>query len=153
MATTLDTWDEIRARVLTRDGHRCTVSRLLGGQCRGRLHVHHIVPRADGGTDEDDNLATACARHHPIWERLREAIVHARINAADPADLARARAVRRAARWVRAAGVHFDTSMEVEEELFGRWGRARALAADEAAREHLLALWRQARARRATVAA
>jgi len=75
---TLDTWDEIRERVLARDGHRCTVSRLLGGQCRGLLHVHHIIPRNEGGPDHEDNLATVCARHHPIWERLRESVVHAR---------------------------------------------------------------------------
>jgi 5-methylcytosine-specific restriction endonuclease McrA len=79
MTTTFtDTWDEIRARVLARDEHRCTVSRLLGGECRGRLHVHHIEPRSEGGTDDEDNLATVCARHHAIWERLRQRVLYAR---------------------------------------------------------------------------
>lgn len=72
-----DTWDEIRERVLLRDGHRCTVSRLLGGGCAGLFHVHHIIPRAEGGPDHEDNLATVCARHHPIWETLRRRIVDA----------------------------------------------------------------------------
>lgn len=27
-------------------------------------HVHHIKRKADGGTDHDDNLLAACARHH-----------------------------------------------------------------------------------------
>ena len=71
----METWDSIRDRILARDGRRCTVSRLIGGGCKGDLHVHHIVPRDEGGTDEDDNLGTTCARHHPMWEALRAAIL------------------------------------------------------------------------------
>lgn len=79
MTTVLtDTWDEIRERVLARDGNRCTVSRLLGGRCAGLLHVHHIRPRGEGGTDDEDNLATVCARHHPLWERLRQNVLRTR---------------------------------------------------------------------------
>lgn len=76
--TATDTWHETRERILARDGHRCTVSRLLGGTCGGALHVHHIRPRSEGGTDDDDNLATACARHHPLWERLRQNVLRTR---------------------------------------------------------------------------
>jgi len=67
-----------RAAVLDRDGHRCTVSRLLGGECSQRLDVHHIVPRREGGGDELDNLASVCASHHPRWEALRRAILNER---------------------------------------------------------------------------
>lgn len=68
----------VRAQVLQRDGRRCTVARLLGGDCSDEpLHVHHIVPRSDGGTDDVDNLATACATHHPTWEALRRQLVRA----------------------------------------------------------------------------
>jgi len=70
------TWRDTRSRVLARDGNRCTVARLLGGTCAPPpFHVHHIVPRGDGGTDDLDNLATACASHHPIWEALRRQVV------------------------------------------------------------------------------
>lgn len=73
-----ESWDHIRARILDRDGNRCSVGRLLGGACSEHLHVHHLIPRDEGGTDEDDNLLTACARHHPMLEALRRAIVDRR---------------------------------------------------------------------------
>ena len=73
-----DSWDEIRARVLERDGNRCTVGWLLGGRCSRHLHTHHIVPRDLGGTDDDDNLLTACARHHPMVEAIRNEIMRRR---------------------------------------------------------------------------
>jgi hypothetical protein len=73
-----ESWESIRARILARDGNRCTVGRMLGGACSHQLHVHHLIPRDEGGTDEDDNLVTACARHHPMLEAMRRAIVDRR---------------------------------------------------------------------------
>lgn len=70
-----DTWPAARAAALERDGARCSVARLLGGACSPPpLHVHHLVPRREGGTDALDNLVTSCARHHPVLEALREAV-------------------------------------------------------------------------------
>jgi hypothetical protein len=69
-------WETARAIVLDRDGHRCTVSRLLGGRCHGRLHVHHIDP--EGAPYDEDNLGSVCAAHHPRWEALRREIVSSR---------------------------------------------------------------------------
>lgn len=75
-------WKRVRARALARDGHRCTVARLLGGTCSPPsepLHVHHITPLAEGGAAYDlDNVGTSCAKHHPQWEALRRAIVKRR---------------------------------------------------------------------------
>lgn len=69
-------WRVVRSRTLARDGSSCTVAGLLGGACSPILHVHHIEPVADGGAPFDlDNLATVCARHHPMWEALRRGIV------------------------------------------------------------------------------
>jgi 5-methylcytosine-specific restriction endonuclease McrA len=70
-------WTAARAAALERDGHRCSVARLLGGRCSaGPLHVHHIEPIDEGGQPFDlDNLGTVCAAHHPQWEALRRAIV------------------------------------------------------------------------------
>lgn len=78
-------WDQTRALAFERDGHRCTVSRLLGGQCAdGPLHAHHIIAVADGGDPFDvDNVGTSCASHHPVWESLRRILV-ARIMAPPP---------------------------------------------------------------------
>lgn len=70
-------WRVTRRRAIERDGGRCTVSRLLGGACApGSPHVHHIVPLDEGGAEYDlDNLGTACASHHPMWEALRAILV------------------------------------------------------------------------------
>lgn len=75
-----ESWDAIRARVLERDGSRCSVGRLLGGACSHTLHVHHLIPRDEGGTDEDENLLTACAVHHPMLEAMRRFVLDRREN-------------------------------------------------------------------------
>lgn len=67
-------WRALRARVLARDGSRCTVAQLLGGECRGSLHVHHL-DRAEERRLDPDNCGTACASHHPKWEAVRRAIM------------------------------------------------------------------------------
>ena len=50
----------LRFEILRRDGHRC---RYCGrGVDEGaKLTIDHVMPVALGGTDEDDNLVTACA--------------------------------------------------------------------------------------------
>ena|SRR6188508_3881276 len=73
-----DTWEVTRARVIARDGNRCTVSWLLGGACSETLDVHHLIPREEGGTDDDDNLITACHSHHPVVEAVRREVLRRR---------------------------------------------------------------------------
>ncbi len=47
-------WRRTRARILTRDNHRCHY-------CHGPAdQVDHIVSVSQGGTDDDHNLAAAC---------------------------------------------------------------------------------------------
>ncbi len=54
-------------KVLSRDGGRCTYG-MGNKQCNQRvfLHVHHIEPKENGGTDEFSNLQTLCSGHHRI---------------------------------------------------------------------------------------
>ena len=66
-------WRALRAQARARDGNRCTVARLLGGDCHGLLHAHHIDP--DGDPLDLDNTGTVCATHHPQWDALRRALV------------------------------------------------------------------------------
>lgn len=69
-------WELARGRALARDGHRCTVARLLGGDCSRGLDVHHIRPLTAGGAPYDlSNLGTVCDSHHPMWEGLRRSIL------------------------------------------------------------------------------
>ena len=48
-----------RFEILKRDGFRC---KYCGASAlTSLLHVDHVLPRAEGGTDEPANLVTACA--------------------------------------------------------------------------------------------
>lgn len=47
----------VRFNILERDCFRC---RYCGAGPEARLQIDHIMPRARGGTDDPDNLATAC---------------------------------------------------------------------------------------------
>ena len=56
----IEYWSAIRQKVLKRDKNTCQ-------DCKTKikkLHIHHIVPRKQGGTDHDDNLVTLCASCH-----------------------------------------------------------------------------------------
>ena len=49
----------LRFEILTRDGYRC---RYCGASSETAvLHIDHILPRADGGLNDSENLVTACA--------------------------------------------------------------------------------------------
>lgn len=78
----LDTlaWRLLSARVRARDGNRCTVASLLGGDCSSDLDVHHIEPRAERPALalEESNCATVCDAHHPQWEAVRLFLVKCR---------------------------------------------------------------------------
>lgn len=52
-------WQEARKFTLGRDSQRCA-------ECThaGDLHVHHLLPRREGGTDDPCNLITLCAGCH-----------------------------------------------------------------------------------------
>ena len=66
-------WRALSERVKARDRGRCTVARLIGGECGGLLHAHHIesVTEHPELALSEDNCASVCASHHPKWERIR----------------------------------------------------------------------------------
>lgn len=59
-----DEWLAIRTQVLKRDNYRCVNC----GQTGTELHVHHIIPKSEGGTDELDNLVTLCVKCHSVQD-------------------------------------------------------------------------------------
>jgi len=65
-------WLAVRDERLALDGRSCTVSRLLGGDCGGVLHVHHVWARSKRPDLELDldNLLSVCASHHPTLEAV-----------------------------------------------------------------------------------
>ena len=56
----------VRRKVLTRDGGRCVVPGCVHASF---LDIHHIVPRAEGGTHHPDALVTLCSAHHRALHR------------------------------------------------------------------------------------
>lgn len=56
-------WRKRRTRVMRRDAYLCQPCKRLGRNTQG-TEVDHIVGRADGGTDDDDNLQTICNTCH-----------------------------------------------------------------------------------------
>lgn len=56
-------WDEIRQKVLNRDGHRC---RLCGDD--DELHVHHLTYK-NWGNEKKKDLTTLCKEHHKLFHR------------------------------------------------------------------------------------
>ena len=53
----------VRRQVLARDKHRCTVP---GCRSTANVDCHHIVRRADGGTNDPENITTTCGGHHHL---------------------------------------------------------------------------------------
>lgn len=49
----------LRFEILARDGFRCGYCGAASSETN--LHVDHVIPFAQGGTDEPDNLKAACA--------------------------------------------------------------------------------------------
>lgn len=54
-----DNWNEIATMARSRDNNRCG-----NGGSTHNLHVHHIVPRSKGGSDQLSNLRTLCESCH-----------------------------------------------------------------------------------------
>jgi|JI10StandDraft_1071094.scaffolds.fasta_scaffold896786_1 5-methylcytosine-specific restriction endonuclease McrA len=63
-------WVRNRVAALERDRRCCVRCGVTG--TRSQIHVHHIVPWAEGQPDPHalDNLETLCARHHRQAHRL-----------------------------------------------------------------------------------
>jgi len=63
--------DTPKHEVNERDLQRCQAVDDVGnicGQARW-LHLHHIVPRSEGGSDHPGNLVTLCSFHHQLLHR------------------------------------------------------------------------------------
>lgn len=67
---TYGTWPKIKEMTHERDVYRCQVC----GKTNGKLDVHHIIPRRDGGQDSMDNLITVCDGCHKKIEPYRERV-------------------------------------------------------------------------------
>lgn len=58
-------FENTKAKVLNRDNYTCQCCKTR----KGNLHVHHIVYRSNGGSDEEDNLIVLCKSCHDILHK------------------------------------------------------------------------------------
>lgn len=56
-------WDKTRKRILERDKHLCQPC-LRKGRLTPAREVNHKVPKAQGGSDDDENLESTCTPCH-----------------------------------------------------------------------------------------
>lgn len=54
--------DTVRARVRQQAGEQCGYCRMLSAWVYASMEIDHIVPKAAGGSDDEDNLWLACPR-------------------------------------------------------------------------------------------
>ncbi|OQW94266.1 MAG: hypothetical protein BWK79_06740 [Beggiatoa sp. IS2] len=64
-------YENVKAYILARDGHRCYFYQANQGNCSEKLHVHHLIYRSNGGTDAPSNLITLCEKHHALVHKNR----------------------------------------------------------------------------------
>ena len=68
-------WQACREAVLMRDHYTCTRCGITKDE-GAKLHVHHILPRHCGGSDNPLNLRTLCEPCHiAIHEELRQKVM------------------------------------------------------------------------------
>lgn len=77
-------WRDARDAALERDHYECRALAMFAHECDGRLEVHHLLRRSQGGTHDLSNLLSLCSVAHQ-W-------VHA-----NPADAYRLGLLRRRA--------------------------------------------------------
>lgn len=54
-------WRFIKEQAMIRDGYKCVICGF-----NYHVHVHHITPLSEGGTNEFSNLITLCPNHHTM---------------------------------------------------------------------------------------
>lgn len=59
----------VRREVFQRDGEQCTYVATDGRRCSARafLELDHVQPRAQGGSDDVQNLRVRCRAHNQLW--------------------------------------------------------------------------------------
>ena len=57
-------WENLKAYAKYRDGYKCRACGKSKHKDGVRLEVHHIIRRADGGTDVPENVVTLCEECH-----------------------------------------------------------------------------------------
>ena len=66
---TLANWENLKAYAKYRDGYKCRACGRSKHKDGVKLEVHHIIRKADGGTDVPENVVTLCEDCHKAHHR------------------------------------------------------------------------------------
>lgn len=81
-AMVVNDWESHRKKILSRDGYECVFCGMdddLHTRAFGRgLHIHHIIPRREYGTDSKENLMTVCTQCHRKIEAISDHLLDER---------------------------------------------------------------------------
>ena len=66
---TLANWENLKAYAKYRDGYKCRACGKSKHKDGVKLEVHHIIRKADGGTDVPENVVTLCEDCHKAHHR------------------------------------------------------------------------------------
>ena len=66
---TLANWENLKAYAKYRDGYKCRACGKSKHKDGAKLEVHHIIRKADGGTDVPENVVTLCEDCHKAHHR------------------------------------------------------------------------------------
>jgi len=72
-------WDKIRLIILKRDNYLCQTCSRSGRLSAGNT-VDHIISKANGGTDEHNNLETICKPCHALKTRQEQSNTSSKVN-------------------------------------------------------------------------
>lgn len=103
-----------RFEIFKRDGFRCTYCGSTPSD--GPLHVDHVVPVAEGGSNDPSNLVTACASCNLGKSAVPLGMVLPSVNP----DSALEHAEQLAA-WVRSQQAVIDARRESEQQMVDFW--------------------------------
>ena len=72
---TLAGWENLKAYAKWRDGYKCRVcGKSSKKDTSVRLEVHHVLRRADGGSDTPDNVVTLCHECHEAHHQKKKVL-------------------------------------------------------------------------------
>jgi 5-methylcytosine-specific restriction endonuclease McrA len=67
-------WVPLAKKIREQDGHQCQSCDREKEQGENNFPVHHILPRGQGGPDEEWNLMTLCPSCHPTTDAQKNAV-------------------------------------------------------------------------------
>jgi hypothetical protein len=115
-----ESWRKTRQKVIDRDDSQCRFCEITNEQHKEKsdkgLSVHHIIPQADGGTDDLDNLIAVCSSCHRTLEETQGKALSQLKNESQDAD--------ETIEKTREVMMEYEESVDTADDELADWIRA-----------------------------